>query len=321
LIINFLLYYNILINSFKEEKMNKIISFTLIMLIHILSMGQENPFPKLTGPYLGQEPPGMTPKLFAPGIICTDQHEGSSGFALKGTVYIFQKFINRKCHTYIMRLKDNVWIKPQLIPFWEQLIHNGDFVFSPDDATMLYQVKTEKPDGLVSNIWKVSLINGEWGKRTPLPAPINTRYDESFASEANNKNLYFFSRRPGGKGKFDLYMVTYKNGKYSDPINIEELNTEHHEWDPYIAPDESYLIFCSTKSGGLGGDDFYISFKTSKNKWSKPLNMGDKINSPRSDNRPYVTHDGQYFFYTSSKRGNRDIYWVDIKFLDQFRPI
>ena len=102
--------------------------------------------------------------------------------------------------------------------------------------------------------------------------------------------------------------------------NEQEFNTEAHEWDPFIAPDESYLIFCSTKPGGFGGDDFYISFKDSNNKWSEPVNLGELINSPASDNRPYVTNDGKYFFYTSSKRGNRDIYWVDARFLDQFRP-
>ena len=298
--------------------MNKILVFIFIFISFLLT-GEVTQFPRLSGPYLGQDPPGMTPKIFSPGIICTDEHEGSSGFALKGTVYIFQKFINRKCHTYIMRLKNRVWTSPELVPFWEQLTHNGDFVFSPDDSTMLYQVKTEKPEGLVSNIWKVKIMDDKWGKRTPLPYPINTGYDESFASEASNKNLYYFSRRPGGKGKSDLYMVHYKKGKYSDPVNLEKLNTENHEWDPYISPDESYLIFCSTKPGGLGGDDFYISFRGSNKKWTEPIHMGSQINSPRSDNRPYVTNDGKYFFYTSTKRGNRDIYWVDARFLDQFK--
>ena len=298
--------------------MNKKLIF-LFLLIPFMINGEEKSFPQLKGPYLGQHAPGMTPKLFAPGIICTDAHEGSSGFALKGTVYVFQKFINRKCHTYIMRLKDKTWTSPRLIPFWKQLIHNGDFVLSPDDSTMLYQVKKEKNKGLVSNIWKVKIQDDNWGKKTPFLSPINTQYDESFASEASNKNLYFFSRRPGGKGKSDLYMAKYKAGKYTALKNLEELNTQHHEWDPFVSPDESYLIFCSTKPGGLGGDDFYITFKGSNNKWTEPVHMGDQINSPRSDNRPYVTNDGRYFFYTSSKRGNRDIYWVDAKILQTFR--
>lgn len=294
-----------------------IVILTSFVMLPVMWGADKKPLLKLKGPYLGQKDPGMIPQLFAPGIITTDDHEGSSGFALNGTVYIYQKFINRQCKTYIMRLKKGVWTAPELIPFWKTMVHNGDFVFSFDDKTMLYQVKTKSNTGLVSNIWKVEITDRGWEKRTPLPAPINTRYDESFAAEAANKNIYFFSRRPGGIGKSDLYMCTFKDGKYSDPINLESLNTEHHEWDPFIAPDESYLIFCSTKPEGFGGDDFYITFKDKNGIWTKPLNMGDKINSARSENRPYVTIDGKFFFYTSSKSGSRDIYWVSAKFLDQ----
>jgi Tol biopolymer transport system component len=102
-------------------------------------------------------------------------------------------------------------------------------------------------------------------------------------------------------------------------VNLESLNTEHHEWDPFIAPDESSLTFCSTKPGGLGRDDLYITFRDESGGWTTPVNMGDEVNSPRSENRPYVTVDGRYFFYTSGKRGNRDIYWVSASFLDQSR--
>ncbi len=85
----------------------------------------------------------MTPRPFAPGIITTDDEEGSSGFARGGTVFLFQKFRDRRCHTYITRLIEGVWTAPELIPFWETMVHNGDFVISSDDRTMLYQVRTE----------------------------------------------------------------------------------------------------------------------------------------------------------------------------------
>ena len=287
---------------------------------YLIAQEKTKDFPVLKGPYLGQKPPGMTPEIFAPDIISTAEHEGSSGFAMKGTVFIFQRFIKRESHTYIMRFKDNVWSTPVLIPFWKQLIHNGDFVISPDDKTLLYQVKQDHFGQLESNIWQVKLLGDLWGPRSALPAPINTSYDESFASRASNGNLYFFSRRPGGVGKSDLYMSSDKNGVYSEPINLKELNTRFHEWDPYIAPDESYLIFCSTKPGGMGSDDFYISFKSHNNQWTDPVNMGNQINSPRSENRPYITNDGRFFFYTSSRRGNRDIYWVDAKIIEKLKP-
>jgi len=283
------------------------------------NMEKEN-FPVLKGPYLGQKAPGMVPEIFALEIISTEHSEGSSGFAHNGTVFIFQRFINRECHTYMMTRENNVWSTPELIPFWKQLIHNGDFVISPDDSTMFYQVKRQVSDRLDSDIWQVEIGQKNFSGRHVLPAPINTSKNESFASQTRNGDLYFFSQRHGGIGQFDLYMSEYKNGIYMEPINLNRLNTPFHEWDPYIDPDERYLIFCSTRPGGMGRDDLYISFKNKENQWCDPIHMGDLINSSNSENRPYATNDGRFFYYTSSKRGNRDIYWVDAKIIETLKP-
>jgi Tol biopolymer transport system component len=72
--------------------------------------------------------------------------------------------------------------------------------------------------------------------------------------------------------------------------------------------------------GGLGHDDLYVTFKQGDGSWSQPVHMGKEINTEKSENRPYVSPDGKYFFYTSSKRGNRDIYWVDAKIIEDLRP-
>jgi len=300
------------------KKLVFIVNLLLLVVTGIIA--QELDLPKLIGPYLGQEPPGITPELFMPGIISTEAPEGSSGFACNGTVFLFQRFIDAECHTFIMTRTDNIWSKPELIPFWRQLIHNGDFVIFPDDKTMFYQVKQQVADRLDSDIWSVTLDKGSFDRQCALQAPINTPYNESYASRSRKGNLYFFSQRPGGLGQSDLYMSEYKNGVYTDPINLEILNTSFHEWDPYIAPDESYIVFCSTKPGGKGMDDLYISFKNKDNQWGEPITMGNMINSTGSENRPYVTNDSQFFFFTSSKRGNRDIYWVDAKIIEELMP-
>ena len=275
-------------------------------------------FPRLQGPYLGQEPPGLTPQPFAPGIITTGEQEGSSGFAKGGTVFLFQKFRDNRCHTYITRLENGVWTAPELIPFWETMIDNGDFVFSSDDKTMLYQVRTNAESGPISHIWRAEVTDTGWGERAPFPPPINTRF-ESFASDTADGTLYFFSRRPGGKGRSDLYMSVLKEGAHAEPVNLGSLNTEYDEWDPFIAPDESYLLFCSTKPGGFGRDDLYITFKGKDGSWGPPVNMGQEVNSSGSENRPYVTRDGRYFFFTSTRNGSRDTFWVKAEYLDRFR--
>lgn len=282
----------------------------LLVLAGGAAAREDPPFPRLRGPYLGQEPPGTTPRLFAPGIITTNEEEGSSGFARGGTVFLFQKFRDRRCHTYVTRMNDGVWTAPELIPFWETMAGNGDFVISSDDRTMLYQVRTDPGSGPPSQIWKAEITDTGWGERTALPAPVNTQDFESYASDTADGSIYFFSGRPGGKGRFDLYMCPFRKGRYGDAVNVEALNTEYQEWDPFVAPDESYLLYCSTRPGGLGGDDIYISFKGKDGLWGAPIRLGDDVNSPGSENRPYVSRDGKYFFFTSTRGGSRDTYWV-----------
>ena len=107
----------------------------------------------------------------------------------------------------------------------------------------------------------------------------------------------------------------------------------------YVPADGSYLIFMSyLRPDGYGGGDFYISFKEENGSWSEPINMGAQVNSPADENRPFVTLDGRYFFFTSDRalhapfveelradlrpgNGSRDVYWVDAKIIDRLRSI
>jgi len=292
-----------------------------VLLIHNLSPNTEWPIQK--GPYLGQKPPGKTPEIFAPGIISTNISEGCSGWGNHMEYFIFQRWLNRKPKLYIMNQVDGVWSKPRPLQFAEKY-QIGDFTIAPDGKTLIFASKIFLneigPDSEGGNIWLVKKTKTGWTEPKPIGLEINTKYHESYPCLATNGNLYFFSRRPGGYGDSDLYISELKNGKYQSPVNLgPKLNTQHHEWDTYIAPDESYMIYCSTMPAGLGEDDLYVTFKTNDGSWSKPIHMGNKINSPKSENRPYVSPDGRYLFYASTKNGNRDIYWVDAKILNSYK--
>lgn len=292
-------------------------ALTVLALTAGLGAGGSQESPRLRGPYLGQEPPGMIPRAFAPGIMAAGDDEGSSGFARKGGVFLFQRFRERRCHTFISRLVNGFWTAPELVPFWETLAQNGDFVISSDDRTMLYQVRSES--GPASDIWRAEITDMGWGERAPLPPPVNTQFFESFASDTAAGDIYFFSGRPGGKGRFDLYMCPFEAGNYGDAVNLRSLNTEADEWDPFVSPDGSYLLFCSTRPGGFGRDDIYIAFRGKDGEWGQPVNMGEEVNSSGSENRPFVTRDGAYFFFTSTRNGSRATFWVKAQYIDRFR--
>ncbi|MFC1493204.1 TolB family protein [candidate division KSB1 bacterium] len=308
---------------------NRIAYSAIVLLLFTFSnfiSSQDSPadFSKLTGPYLGQKPPGMIPEVFAPGIISIPGFEGCSGFNLKADLFVFERNSESPLEIFITRVKNGKWIQPVLFS-GDSEFSDGDFTFAPDGKAIYLTSRrplkgdTEGSDD--SNIWKTVFTGNDWSEPVMLGDKVNTDSHDSYPSAANDGTIYFFSRRPGGFGTSDIYVSKKVNGNFMDAVNLGKIiNTEYEEWDPFIAPDESYLIFCSTKPESYGRDDLYISFRSGGDSWTRPVNMGDEINSIQSENRPYLTPDGKYFFFTSDKSGDREIYWVDAKIIDTFKP-
>lgn len=85
-----------------------------------------------------------------------------------------------------------------------------------------------------------------WGAPKHLDAPINTKAQEFYPSVTADGTLYFSSTREGGKGRGDIWRARLVDGRYSEPENLgEAINSQFSEGDPFIAPDESYLVFVS----------------------------------------------------------------------------
>jgi len=304
----------------------KIILMLSILLTSIFSdiiIGQ-NDFPILKGSYLGQKPPGKTPEVFAPGIISTAATEGGSSFSPDGKFYLFARARSSLDGILMMEQIDDVWTKLRLAPFSAGK-HDWDFMLAPDGKTVFIASsrplsKGESPTK-DHQIWVSVKTDEGWSESRLLPSPVYSGQHDSYPSVTGDGTLYFFSNRSGGLGHGDIYRSRKTNGKYAEVENLSEpINTEHHEVDPFIAPDESYLIFCSDKPGGYGREDIYVTFQQKDGSWSRPVNMGDKINSPHDEYIPYVTPDGKYFFFTTNKSGNRDIYWVDARIIEELKP-
>jgi Tol biopolymer transport system component len=135
--------------------------------------------------------------------------------------------------------------------------------------------------------------------------------------------LYFSSDRDGGEGGLDLYRAPRVAGRYPAAYNLgPPVNTGDGDDLPFIAPDESYLIFASDRPGGLGNRDLYVSFRVD-GRWTAPRNLGSPINSPAWDIYPSVSPDGRYLFFTRRQGwepdDDSDIFWVSAAFLPRLR--
>ena len=100
------------------------------------------------------------------------------------------------------------------------------------------------------------------------------------------------------------------------------VNSDKNDWDAFIAPDESYIIFSSqNRPDTLGGQDLYISYRMNDGNWTAAKNMGNRVNSESGEICPSVSLDGEYFFFTSRRRhGRADIYWMTTDIIRDLRP-
>lgn len=119
----------------------RFVGIVFFIVFVLISCAKQDDFPVLSGPYLGQKLPGMTPEVFAPGIISTSDHdELCSGFMNNGTLFIFSRMVLdsdwRNKPTFVMELKNGKWTKPVNAAF--QNLYPYNFTVAPDDKTLWF---------------------------------------------------------------------------------------------------------------------------------------------------------------------------------------
>jgi len=263
-----------------------------------------------------QSPPQA--KLFAEGVINTDADEYGPAFTPEGKTLYFTRRVNRRDSEFIYasRLENGKWSTPELAPFSGKYFDKEPFV-TPDGKRIFF-ASLRPVDGVEPknsrdfNIWFVEKNETGWSEPKHVGPAVNSPAYENYPSVSGAGTLYFAGEREGGKGGNDLYRARLVNGKYEQVERLDDLNTPNVDADPYIAPDESYLIFCSSRSGGFGSGDLYISFNRN-GKWTEPKNLGASINTAEFEYTPLISPDGKWLFFS---RGWGEIYHIDRKAID-----
>lgn len=286
---------------------------------------QQESFPELKGRFLGQAPPGLTAEVFAPGIISTEAIEASLTFSHDGRFLVFRRGFGEDTEIYLLENKAGTWTNPVRAPFFVKEYGFGDFTFSPNQPMLYFTSSRPLEPGQEptesANLWMVEYSKDGWLIPNPVADVLVTPLHESYPSVANDRTLYFFRRFDAENRNYEMMYSEFENGAYSAPVRMgEEINTQWEEWDPSIAPDGSFLVFCSKKPSGFGQDDLYVSFRTPDGGWSDAVNLGGGVNSEQSENRPFITADGKYLFYNRGNSENRDVYWVDLGVVRKLKP-
>ncbi|WP_316766355.1 OmpA family protein [Pedobacter frigiditerrae] len=161
--------------------------------------------------------------------------------------------------------------------------------------------------------------DNEWQKAIPLSNKINTpNFNEGAQSISPDGKYLFFTgcNRPDGLGRCDIYVSRKEGNDWGKAINLGKIiNSEFWESQPSISPDGSTLYFVSNRPGGIGGYDIWKSTLTDEGKWTDPVNLGPKVNTPYDENTPFIHADGKTLYFSSNGWpgfGDKDIFYSRI---------
>jgi hypothetical protein len=279
---------------------------------------------KPTNDYLGQAPPGDIPVVFAPGLISKNGLlDGGPYFTPDGNEVAWRE--NRKTgpdnkgwlfFSWNMRRENGVWSAPYPAP------SDGDILmlFSADGQRVYFSSSRSG----VRDIWVADRNGKDWGE--PKCLKIVSRWPHlKFAwveSIAHNGTLYFTGHAPGLFHDSGIYRAELVNSEYTKPkllprnINLPPFLN----WTPFIAPDEGYLLFSSTRTGSHGWRaDLFISFRNADGSWTDPVGLGEAINTEEQERYPVVSPDGKYLFFTRGDGAVHNVYWVDASVIEPLR--
>ena len=282
-------------------------------------------------PYLGQPVPGLTPALFAPGIVSTDAIELNGVFTPDMREFFFARGTGPEPTLFHSRLTDGTWSAPRELPLYpgQARALAVDMAVSPD-GNELFFLGNYRPPGATGaanpDIWRSRRVKGEWTTAERVAAPVSTEAREIYPTVVGDGSLYFISDRPGGIGPTSVYRAQRRaDGSFATPVLVPPpVNGESGVGDPFVSPDEKYMIFVSRRPPNLGAGDLFISFRRAGGAWGEPVHLGETVNTDKTDFCPFVTPDGKYFFFSrrhtvDGKVSAGDVYWMDAKFLEQFR--
>lgn len=251
----------------------------------------------LEGPYLGQETPGLESDVFAPGVVSTEHRDSSVFFSpdMKSMYFTRRDNITKNWVLITYTQENDVWRKASEEP------RIGRPFMSPDGSIMhlgkRYKERTESG-------WSEVKSLGPWYEEIRIMR-LTSSLNGTYVMDEGTRD-----------GLGTLRFSTIIDGQRTPPQPLDEtINTGRWNAHPFIAPDESYILWDGERETGFGGNDIYISFKQEDRSWGAAINLGGAVNTSAEESGAYITPDGKYLFFNS----NQDVHWIDAKIISKLK--
>ena len=208
---------------------------------------------------------------------------------------------------------------------YSPVLYNNKMLFASDRENLIgvvYKNSSEKPLIDLYLCEKIDSINFKSEK--PFSKTINTAYNDGPATFNANQSTIIFSsnsnftfsikKKKIEQKNLQLFQSEFKNNTWTAPVKLPFCKNEFSFTHPSLSSDGKTLFFSSNMNGGFGGMDLYYS-TIEEGVWSKPINLGTKINSSLNEVFPFISVSNVLFFssYVSGGFGGLDLYSFIIK--------
>ena len=267
-------------------------------------------FPILKGPYFGQKTPELNSEVFAPGIVSTNAWGDVGSFSPDMNKFYVSRWRvkndKRETAELLYKRMGDKWHEVEVPDGFKRPFH------SPDGKTLHFgkQYKERTVDG--------------WSEMKKLGGDFEKIHLMGLSASRNNTLvLDEFTRDGSGLLRYSRLV----DGKRETPKPLPKvINTGKWNAHPFIAPDESYILWDGERENGFGDNDIYISFRLEDGAWGEAMNLGNRVNTEAGEGGPQVTPDGKYLFFNrgvakapSKTEFQSDLFWIDAQIIETLR--
>jgi outer membrane protein OmpA-like peptidoglycan-associated protein len=156
------------------------------------------------------------------------------------------------------------------------------------------------------NMYTAEIEDGQLENVKFFDKSFNAKYHDGPATFSNGGTKMAFTTNDAKDKTKDkvvelqLFFSSFSNDEWSEPVPFIHNNPAYSVGQPHLSEDGNTLYFTSNAPGGFGGKDLYTSTKTANNEWSKPMNLGNIINTEGDEMFPFFDGKEKVLYFTSS---------------------
>lgn len=282
------------------------LGFSLQFILYFPSYSQVIPVDSL---YLGQIPPGYTPKIF--NIPFSRAYPGDHiAISPDGKEIYYGELYPSPTLTTLRRIKyftysNGAWRGPSVLfdGFVDPALSiSGDTLFfekyGSDGSYPYFSVRNDSG----------------WGAPRRFSKGVGMH-----CLQITNSGNYYASTITSidgvNQGKISKVVI------HDSDVSFHNLGIPSgNENDFFISRDESFIVFTTPDRGGLGEGELFVSYRKNDSSWTNPKNLGSPLNTKDWEHGPYVTEDNKYLIFLRTSERNQDIYWARIdKVIDSLK--